>query len=91
MCRKFFSPSGYEVVKDKSWADIVFYLPLDTSLNAKELIKALHPSCAIFVKYDFWFHLLNELSKNKIQTIFISYSLYTYIIYTFLTFLIKTG
>lgn len=68
----FFSPSGYEVVKDKSWADVIFYLPLDTSLNAKELIKALHPSCAIFVKYDFWFHLLNELSKNKIQTIFIS-------------------
>lgn len=68
----FFSPSGYEIIKDQSWADLVFYLPLDTKKNAEKLIKYLHPEHVIFVKYDFWFNLLQELSKHHINTIFIS-------------------
>ncbi len=68
----FFSPSGYEVIKDRAWADWVFYLPLDTKSNAKKLIQTLHPEYAIFVKYDFWYNLLTELSENRINTIFIS-------------------
>ncbi len=68
----FFSPSGYEVVKDQTWADLVFYLPLDTKTNAKKLIQFLHPEHVIFVKYDFWYNLLTELSDNHINTIFIS-------------------
>lgn len=68
----FFSPSGYEVIKNKSWADLVFYLPLDTKKNAEKLITVLHPEHAIFVKYDFWFNLLQKLSEHTINTIFIS-------------------
>jgi 3-deoxy-D-manno-octulosonic-acid transferase len=68
----FFSPSGYETVKDKSWADCLFYLPLDTPFNDKKLIEFLHPEYVVFVKYDFWDNLLHELSKNNIPTIFIS-------------------
>ncbi|WP_128331761.1 3-deoxy-D-manno-octulosonic acid transferase [Apibacter sp. HY039] len=68
----FFSPSGFEVVKDNTWADLVFYLPLDTAYNAEMLIKNLHPEIAIFVKYDFWYNLLIRLSSTKIPIIFIS-------------------
>jgi len=34
----FFSPSGYEVQKDKRPADYVFYLPIDSSQNAKKFL-----------------------------------------------------
>ncbi|MDR2122863.1 MAG: 3-deoxy-D-manno-octulosonic acid transferase, partial [Flavobacteriaceae bacterium] len=68
----FFSPSGYEIIKNKSWADLLFYIPLDTPSNAKKLVKILHPEYAVFVKYDFWYNILRELSENKIQTLFIS-------------------
>jgi 3-deoxy-D-manno-octulosonic-acid transferase len=69
----FFSPSGYEVIKNHpQQADILFYIPLDTPSNAKKLIRYLHPEYAVFVKYDFWYNILNELSENKVQTVFIS-------------------
>ena len=68
----FYSPSGYEVVKNNNWADVLFYLPLDTLSNVKQLIRSLHPEYVIFVKYDFWYHLLHTLSENHINTIFIS-------------------
>ncbi len=59
----FFSPSGYEIRKNYSLADHVFYLPLDTKSNALRFIEAIKPSKTIFVKYDLWFHYLNE-AKN---------------------------
>ena len=31
----FFSPSGYEIRKNYSGADYIFYLPMDTPANAK--------------------------------------------------------
>ena len=39
----FFSPSGYEVFKDKSGADLVCYLPLDTKKNAQEFLSIAKP------------------------------------------------
>lgn len=68
----FFSPSGYEVKKNTPIADIVVYLPLDTPRNAKTFIEIVHPSLAIFVKYEFWPNYLFELKKNNIPTILIS-------------------
>ncbi len=68
----FFSPSGYEVRKNYEEVDIVVYLPLDTVRNVKKFIKLLNPSLAIFVKYEFWPNLLDELKKNSIPTILIS-------------------
>ena len=32
----FFSPSGYEVMKDYKGADHIFYLPMDSPANAKK-------------------------------------------------------
>lgn len=68
----FFSPSGYEIKKNTLLADVVVYLPLDTTSNAKKFIKAVHPSLAFFVKYEFWPNYLFELQKNKIPTYLIS-------------------
>lgn len=68
----FFSPSGYEVRKNTKEVDYVFYLPLDTPSNARKFIEITRPRIAFFVKYEFWFNYINELSKNKVPTLVIS-------------------
>ncbi len=68
----FFSPSGYEVKKNFSGADYIFYLPIDTPSNAKKFISIIQPKMAIFVKYEFWYNYINELYKNKIPLLMIS-------------------
>jgi len=68
----FFSPSGYEVKKNTSAADVVTYLPIDSRKKATAFLDATHPSLAIFVKYEIWPNYLKELNKRKIPTILIS-------------------
>ncbi|MGB5227525.1 MAG: glycosyltransferase N-terminal domain-containing protein [Eudoraea sp.] len=68
----FFSPSGYEVVKHSTEADLVTYLPLDTMNNAKRFVKLLQPKIAIFIKYEIWPNMLNELHKSGIPILLIS-------------------
>ena len=64
----FFSPSGYELRKCYKYADWVFYLPADTSRNAREFLKIVKPHKAIFIKYEFWFNYLHQLKENNIET-----------------------
>lgn len=64
----FFSPSGYEVRKKTKAADFVFYLPMDSPKNAQKFIKLIKPEKAFFVKYEFWYFYLKNLSENKIPT-----------------------
>lgn len=68
----FFSPSGYEVRKNYNLADVVCYLPLDTSKNAREFLEILKPSAAIFIKYEFWPNYLYELATKEIPVYLIS-------------------
>jgi 3-deoxy-D-manno-octulosonic-acid transferase len=68
----FFSPSGYEVTKNYNFADVICYLPLDSKLNARKFIEEVRPSMAIFIKYEFWPNLLNELKKKEVSTILVS-------------------
>ena len=68
----FFSPSGFEIRKNYAGADYVIYLPSDTKKNAERLIKAINPELVIWVKYEYWFHFLSSLKKNKIPTLLIS-------------------
>lgn len=68
----FFSPSGYEVRKNFQGADYVFYLPLDTARNARRFLDALKPELALFVKYEHWYHYLNELHFRNIPTFLFS-------------------
>ena len=68
----FFSPSGYEVRKNYSFADHVCYLPLDTKTNAKKFVQIVSPELAVFIKYEFWPNFLQALQKNQVKTILIS-------------------
>lgn len=68
----FFSPSGYEIRKNSSIADLVVYLPLDTKANAKQFLDIIHPELTVFVKYDIWPNFLNELKHRQLRAILIS-------------------
>jgi len=68
----FFSPSGYEVRKNNTVADITVYLPLDTKSNAKQFLKLAHPELVFFIKYEFWLNYLKELETSKTPTYLIS-------------------
>lgn len=68
----FFSPSGYEVRKNYNGADIVCYLPMDTSWNAKKFLSVVNPAYAIFIKYEFWMNYLTYLKKREIPTYIVS-------------------
>lgn len=68
----FFSPSGYEVRKNYSGADFVFYLPLDSKARAKRFVEIVNPSIVYFVKYEFWLNFLSEFRENKIPHFLIS-------------------
>ncbi len=68
----FFSPSGYEIRKNYSNADIIVYLPLDTPANANRLLNSIKISKAIFVKYEFWPNYLLALQKENIPVFSIS-------------------
>ncbi|MDE6266887.1 MAG: 3-deoxy-D-manno-octulosonic acid transferase [Muribaculaceae bacterium] len=68
----FFSPSGYEVRKNYAHADKVIYLPFDTPDNARALVKAVDPSMAIFVKYEFWGNYIEQLHERDIPVYLIS-------------------
>jgi len=68
----FFSPSGYEIRKNYSGADYVFYLPMDTKNNALRFVSLIKPVMAIFVKYEFWYHYIRQLHKDQIPVYLIS-------------------
>jgi 3-deoxy-D-manno-octulosonic-acid transferase len=68
----FFSPSGYEIRKNYELADYIFYLPSDTKGNAGKLIDLVKPEKVFFVKYEFWFHYINELKKGQIPLYLVS-------------------
>lgn len=68
----FFSPSGFEIRKDYKGADWVFYLPLDSSGNAKQFFDIVNPSLVVFVKYDYWYYYLTESKKRNIPLLLVS-------------------
>ncbi|SDQ24755.1 3-deoxy-D-manno-octulosonic acid transferase [Flagellimonas zhangzhouensis] len=68
----FFSPSGYEVKKNTTAADVVVYLPMDTHTKAKRFLNLVCPDLAIFVKYEIWPNYLQQLKHRNIPTLLIS-------------------
>ncbi len=68
----FFSPSGYEIRKNYDNANAICYIPLDTKRNAKRFIKYVQPQIAVFVKYDFWYHHIKQVKKQKATLILAS-------------------
>jgi 3-deoxy-D-manno-octulosonic-acid transferase len=68
----FFSPSGYEVRKNNTIADVTVYLPLDTQSNVEQFMKIVRPDMAFFIKYEYWPNYLNALQIREIPTYLIS-------------------
>lgn len=68
----FFSPSGFEIRKNYPVADLVIYLPADSSKNAKIFLEITKPKMAVFIKYEFWFHYLKALHQANILIFYVS-------------------
>jgi len=68
----FYSPSGYEVRKAYSGADLILYLPLDTKSNVQRFVETIKPDIVFYVKYEFWFNFLSYLQSKNIPTFLIS-------------------
>lgn len=68
----FFSPSGYEIKKNKAEAEFVTYLPLDTPTGARAFIEKWNPKIAVFVKYEIWPNILLELKRRNIPVFLLS-------------------
>ena len=68
----FFSPSGYEIRKNYTGADGIFYLPLDGKSTAEKFIDILNPSLVVWVKYEYWFYYLTLLKQKNIPVILVS-------------------
>jgi 3-deoxy-D-manno-octulosonic-acid transferase len=65
----FFSPSGYEVRKNYAGADYVFYLPYDLPGRCRAFVSLVKPVLAVFIKYEFWPNLFDEMAKQKVPVI----------------------
>lgn len=68
----FFSPSGYEVRKNDALADHICYLPMDRPYTAQRFLNIVQPSLVLFVKYEFWFYYLKEISERNIPLLLVS-------------------
>ncbi len=68
----FFSPSGYEHLKDDPIADFVFYLPLDTKRNARRFLDLVRPEMVIVSISDYWLNFLHEIRSRSIPAFLVS-------------------
>jgi len=68
----FFSPSGYEIRKNYPGVDYVFYLPIDSTANAKRLFDIVNPRLVLFVKYEYWYYYIGECKKRNVPLLMIS-------------------
>src|SRR5690606_18390819 len=72
ICLTFYSPSGYEIRKNYSFADFVAYLPLDSEKNARKFLDIVKPDLAFFIKYEFWLFYLTEMKHRNIPVLSVS-------------------
>lgn len=64
----FFSPSGYEHSRSYKLADVITYLPFDSSRNAERFVQLVRPAAAVIVRYDVWPNHLWALKRAGVPT-----------------------
>ncbi|MCO5247645.1 MAG: hypothetical protein M9887_01670 [Chitinophagales bacterium] len=62
----FFSFSGMQYYQLNPIVNTAFFLPIDTPKNAKALISNIQPDYVLWVKYEFWPNVLNEIFTREI-------------------------
>lgn len=65
----FFSPSGFENVGDYKYVSAIGYIPKDTPKNASSFVEMLNPAVAIFIRYEFWYFLMNRLVERSVPVL----------------------
>lgn len=68
----FFSPSGYEHEKNYQGANHIFYMPVDSPINAQKFYDLVQPKMVVFIKYEFWYYYLSEAKKRNIPLLLVS-------------------
>ncbi len=68
----FFSPSGYSQRRNYSGVDAVFYMPLDGPVTSRRFLDLVRPTCALFVKYEFWHYYLKGLQDRGVLSVLVS-------------------
>ncbi len=68
----FFSPSGFEIIRNYNGVDYIFYLPLDSKKNARQFLEITKPKLVLWIKYDYWYFYLSALKQKNIPTLLIS-------------------
>ena len=68
----FFSPSGFEIVKNNKDFRNIFYLPMDSKSNAKKWLEMIKPDLVLWVKYEYWYYYLQEINQRKIPLLMVS-------------------
>jgi 3-deoxy-D-manno-octulosonic-acid transferase len=65
----FFSPSGYEHSRTYPLADVISYIPFDTTRNAQRFLDLVKPTVAVMVRYDIWPNHIWALHRRNIPVI----------------------
>ncbi len=68
----FFSPSGYEIMKNYTGADWIFYMPVDGPHSARRFLDIVNPSLVVFVKYEYWYYYLKATKARQIPLLMVS-------------------
>mgnify|MGYP001229212642 CR=1 FL=1 len=86
----FFSPSAEKVIKKFKLVDYTCYLSEDSKDEISYLYKKINPKILLIIKYEFWYHLINEGNKMNVPIVSIS-SIFrkNQIYFTWLTFFSK--
>lgn len=71
----FFSPSGYNNVKEFKGVDQFLYLPFDFPWIMKRFYKIIRPDALIIAKYDLWPNMIWQASKLEIPVFIVNAAL----------------
>ena len=71
----FFSPSGFNYVKESPLMDYKFYLPFDSFSSARNVFQIIRPDLWIVSKFDVWPNHLYRAGKQSVPTVLIAATL----------------
>lgn len=68
----FFSPSGYKAARSYGRYPYIYYLPMDSYVNARQWLRICAPTMVLWVKHEYWHFFLREIHRKKIPLFLIS-------------------